>query len=65
MSQASPAVFKIPTKSPQSARGAASRRASGQVRSRGAGRPAIRGGGEVIELEYGITVYPARSAGGR
>jgi hypothetical protein len=31
----------------------------------GAGRVATRGGGEVIELECGITVYPARSEGGR
>jgi integrase len=31
----------------------------------GNGRAATRGGGEVIELEYGITVYPARSEGGR
>jgi hypothetical protein len=29
------------------------------------GRTATRGGGEVIELECGITVYPARSEGGR
>jgi len=65
MTQATPAVFKIPTKSPQPARGAASRRAFGQVRALGIGRAATRGGGEVIELEYGITVYPARSDGGR
>ncbi|MCW2935896.1 MAG: integrase family protein, partial [Actinomycetia bacterium] len=31
----------------------------------GTGRAATRGGGEVIELEYGITVYPARYEGGR
>jgi integrase len=31
----------------------------------GNGRAATRGGGEVIELECGITVYPARSEGGR
>jgi hypothetical protein len=31
----------------------------------GKGRVATRGGGEVIELEYGITVYPARAEGGR
>jgi hypothetical protein len=31
----------------------------------GNGRVATRGGGEVIELECGITVYPARSEGGR
>jgi len=29
----------------------------------GTGRVATRGGGEVIELECGITVYPARSLG--
>jgi len=29
------------------------------------GRAATRGGGEVIELEYGITVYPAREEPGR
>jgi integrase len=31
----------------------------------GAGRAATRGGGPVIELEYGITVYPAREEQGR
>jgi len=31
----------------------------------GTGRAATRGGGEVVELEYGITVYPAREEGGR
>ena len=31
----------------------------------GTGRAATRGGGEVIELEYGITVYPARAEPGR
>jgi hypothetical protein len=35
------------------------------VLAAGTGRAATRGGGEVIELEYGITVYPARSEGGR
>src|ERR1700744_1884179 len=40
MSQASPAVVKIPTNSAQPARGTALRRAAGQVRSTGAGRPA-------------------------
>jgi hypothetical protein len=29
------------------------------------GRAASRGGGEVIELEFGITVYPAQSVGER
>jgi hypothetical protein len=64
MTQASPAVVKIPTDSPQPARGTALRRPLGQVHSRG-GRPATRGGGQVIELEHGITMYPARSVGGR
>jgi integrase len=31
----------------------------------GTGRKSSRGGGEVIELECGLTVYPARSEGGR
>jgi integrase len=65
MSQAPPAVVKIPTKSPQLARGAALRAAPGQVRASGTGRAATRGGGEVIELGQGVTVYPARSPGGR
>jgi hypothetical protein len=45
------------------------RRAPGSGRSPalagGTGRVATRGGGEVIELDCGITVYPARSEGGR
>jgi hypothetical protein len=62
------ALCKIPTKSPQPARKAA--RPAGRAKGRpgctsGFLRtgPAARqpgGGGEVIELEYGITVYPAR-----
>jgi integrase len=44
-------------------------RASSPARARvlagRSGRESNRGGGEVIELECGITVYPARSAGGR
>jgi hypothetical protein len=40
------------------------RPATGGVAS-GAGRAAIRGGSEVIELEHGITVYPAREEKGR
>jgi hypothetical protein len=69
-----PADFKIPTKSPQPARGRASRPA-GRVADvhrpparflvGGAGCAATRGGGEVIELEHGITVYPAREGNGR
>ena len=74
MAQAAPAVFKIPTRSPQPARGKAGRPAGrakagrtapGRVRASGTGRAATRGGGEVIELEYGITVYPAREEHGR
>ena len=73
MTQAAPAVFKIPTKSPQPARKAArpagrakaGRPASRRVLANGTGRAATRGGGEVIELEYGITVYPAREEHGR
>src|SRR5580693_7221804 len=60
MTQAPPAIFKIPTKSPQPARGKA-----GRVVVNGTGRAATRGGGEVIELEYGVTVYPARGEHGR
>jgi hypothetical protein len=74
MKQSAPAGAKIPTKSPQpaSARGPRSAprakrvgKARPQVLAAGTGRAATRGGGEVIELEYGITVYPARSEGGR
>ena len=74
MAQSAPAVFKIPTKSPQPARGKpgrpagrakAGRPAPGRVLASGTGRAATRGGGEVIELEYGITVYPAREEQGR
>jgi len=69
MTQAPPAIFKIPTESPQPARGKpgrasgrakAGRPASGRVVVNGTGRAATRGGGEVIELGYGVTVYPAR-----
>jgi len=35
------------------------------VLASGNGRAATRGGGEVIELECGITVYPSRAVGGR
>jgi hypothetical protein len=34
------------------------------VLAAGTGLADTRGGGEVIELEYDITVYPARSEGG-
>ena len=36
-----------------------------EVIAAGYGRESTQGDGEVIELECGITVYPARSAGGR
>jgi integrase len=76
MTQAAPTRTKIPTESPQaSPKGAAAaaagrpRKASGPARAAvlvgGTERAATRGGGEVIELECGITIYPARSAGGR
>jgi integrase len=97
VTQAPPAIFKIPTESPQPARGgpgeprqAAPPQAkipakppqparSGPGRPKKAGGPAprpsalaagtaresARGDGEVIELEHGITVYPARTEGGR
>ena len=74
MAQAAPTRTKIPTKSPQPARGkdgrpgragAGRRTARGQVAASGTGRAATRGGGEVIELECGIAVYPARGERGR
>src|SRR5215475_12291022 len=74
MTQAAPAIFRSPTKSPQLASGRGARPAvrakaggpaTGRVLVRGTGRAATRGGGEVIELEHGITVYPAREEGGR
>ena len=74
MAQGAPARTKIPTKSPQPARGRPGRPAGrahaghtarGQVAASGTGRAATRGGGPVIELECGITVYPARGEQGR
>jgi hypothetical protein len=80
MAQAPATVFKIPTDSPQPGPGRAARpgvsgssgrakKASGPSRSpvfaSGNGRAATRGSGEVIELGCGVTVYPARSEGGR
>ena len=73
MTQAPAAVFKIPTESPQPARKAArparrakaARPAPGRVLANGTARAATRGGGEVVELGYGITVYPAREESGR
>ena len=74
MAQAAPARPKIPTKSPQPAgakaarpgRTAAGKAARRQVFASGTGRPATRGDGRVVvELECGITVYPAREEGDR
>ncbi len=75
MTQAAPARTKIPTKTPQLLHSAAARPAgrpkkgSHTARSRviasGTGRATTRGSGEVIELECGVTVYPARGDGGR
>jgi co-chaperonin GroES (HSP10) len=74
MTQAPPEVVKIPAKSPQLVPGKAAKPSGrakkapagrGQVLAVGNGRAATRGGAEVIELDCGITVYPARSGGGR
>ena len=75
MSQAPAAIFKIPTDSPQPVPGSSAKRSGrpkkasgtghGLVLAKGNGRAATRGGGEVIELDYGITVYPAREEHGR
>ena len=74
MAQEAPARTKIPTKSPQLAgrgvaraagRAKAGRAAGGRMLASGTGRAATRGGGPVIELECGITVYPAREEQGR
>ena len=74
MTQAPSAIFKIPTNSPQPSRGKparparsanAGRPAPGRVLANGTGRAATPGGGDVIELEHGITVYPAREDPGR
>ena len=75
MSQAPAAIVKIPTDSPQPAPGRSAKPSTrarktsatgrGRVLASGNGRTATRGGGEVIELECGITVYPSRTEGGR
>jgi hypothetical protein len=73
MAQATAAIFKIPTESPQPARDRTSRAlkaaaARPRAASRVTGietRAATRGDGEVIQLELGITVYPPRDTGGR
>jgi integrase len=71
MAQQAPARTKIPTESPQPARGRAagqaksSRTAPGRMLASGTGRAATRGGGPVIEMQCGITVYPPREEQGR
>jgi hypothetical protein len=71
MAQQAPSRSKIPTNSPQPARSRtssqakSSRTAPGRMLAGGAGRAATRGGGPVIELGCGITVYPAREEQGR
>jgi hypothetical protein len=75
MRQAASAQTEIPTISPQPPRSGVAGLA-GRAKKTGAHarakvlvtateRESTRGGGEVIELECGITVYPARSEGGR
>ena len=74
MTQAPAAIFKIPTVSPQLAPDKTARPATrartrlprpGRIMAGGTGRQAERGGGEVIEFEWGITVYPASGERGR
>jgi hypothetical protein len=73
MPQAPAAIFKIPTKAPQppqssggktSGRAKAGKPAPGKVRTAGTDRSATRGSGDVIVLGHGMSVYPARVAGG-
>ena len=75
MAQAAPARTKIPTETPQLLHSGPARRAGrpkkgnrtalSWVITSGTGRATTRGSGEVIELECGITVYPAREEHGR
>jgi integrase len=80
MAQAPAAIVKIPTKIPQpvpdrpakppvAVPATRAKKTSGTSRgpvfASGSGSAARRGGGEVIELECGVTVYPARSERGR
>ena len=62
MAHEAPARSKIPTTGPRPGRRAGEVRPLGTRRDArgGTGRAATRGGGPVIELERGITVYPAR-----
>jgi integrase len=75
MGQSAPVRAKIPTGIPQPSRAGVTRPVAAAARPRGNGRPifaagtgraATRGEGRVVvELECGITVYPARRAGDR
>lgn len=76
MTQAPAVIFKIPTESPQFARGAVSRaRKAATARPKAASRvtgvetrEATRGDGEVIEVDLGITMHPpcdGEAGGGR
>lgn len=74
MTQAPPVIFRNPTEIPQPTSGRAKRPASrvsnrrrgtGRVLAGGTGRAAIRGNRQVIELEHGIVVYPAREKDSR
>ena len=75
MGQSAPVRAMIPTENPQPSRAGVTRpmatatrprRTGGPVFTAGAGRAATRGDGRVVvEVEGGITVYPARRAGDR
>jgi hypothetical protein len=74
MTQAAAAIFQIPTVPPQPSRAKSSRAVAAKPRAASLNvipitgvstRAATRGDGEVIELDYGITVYPPREAGDR
>ena len=75
MGQSAPVRAKIPTENPQPSRAGVTRPAATAARPRrtgrsafaaGTGRAVTRGDGRVVvELEGGITVYPARRAGDR
>jgi hypothetical protein len=75
MAQSAPVRVKIPTENPQLPRAGVTRPAAAAARpgrngrsafAVGTGRAATRGEGRVVvELEAGITVYPARRAGDR
>ena len=75
MGQSAPVRAKIPTKNPQPSRAGVTRPAATAARPRRTGRSAFaagtaravtRGDGRVVvEVEGGITVYPARRAGDR